>query len=776
MSRFIDRTMVTLQVETASQDVWVPDGLAVARRNYDPSGIKMVPGNGLAFEKDVTIVTTSSLMTVRANKAKIATPVTEVDQNSSGDVRTYKSRSLGPVVFQNRVAVPVRPGMRVNMKGTLSLRRTGKPIRDQNESYTPIALRFDLWGTGTTVDEYGTETDVKKQIMSYQATLQGTAGVGVGFVDFTLPTVSDATVPSDVDRLYLTASFVATNTNSYQGVGYQARYWFAEYPDYIQFDLNDPLTIFVREPANTTPTVANSNSRTGFAYRNRRFYTNLPSDTEIVLVGDPNATAVATISVWAWTGTERAGWLTGVDVAPNQRVSVIVNSPTRGIELSTSAPAILVESVTARPFETRTAERTRTTAYTYADVIDPVVSIESETVEADLGVLTVRFVSDTINAKVSAGKRVRLLATHADGSFEPIFTGTIRGRRIVHDFKHQAQVQISVHDAFGRAGQSTMPVAHDRLAEYGHLVHTTGVPIIIDGTDYSGPPRSLPEGWDYFPSYADDAMTMNDALIKTRNARKAFLYVDRRDRMIVTSTLPTTVTLDLSDKPGQGDMSYNRDIEFSSDTENLVNTVQVVEHMLDRKEFIEREVGGADPPALLGDLAPKTQRIDYRRQASIDTYGQHRVSIDVIRGSGSWADVQADRFGAPFAEWAAAILDEYSVERQAVNRLRLTATKPIHRTLMAKLQPLDAVVVRFGNSAQVCRIRKVEHKIAPNKWTVDLSFGASRDQTYWLPPTPLPVLTLGDTDAGTQSYPSPGLIDGGAPGDTVTAVLDGGTL
>jgi hypothetical protein len=270
---------------------------------------------------------------------------------------------------------------------------------------------------------------------------------------------------------------------------------------------------------------------------------------------------------------------------------------------------------------------------------------------------------------------------------------------------------------------------------------------------------------------------LTDSLIMARNARKAFLFTDRRDHTRVLTELPETPVIDLTDQPGQGDMSYTRQIEYGSDSAGIVNAVEVVEHLLDRESFTDRSLDASDnPPIDLAYIESKSRRVEYRRPESIELYGTQRKTFNVVRGSGSWEDLNADRYGPPFQSWAADILDTYAVESTDVNRISLTVTERHHIALVSSLQPLDAVVVRYRGTAWVRRIRRVEHTIRPNKWTVAVRFDAQSDQVLWLPDTPVPLIVLGDTDAATLADPSKGLVDGRHPSEPDVYQLDGGTL
>ncbi|WP_037184905.1 hypothetical protein [Rhodococcoides fascians] len=767
MSRFIDRSMVELQVEQSRDDVWVPEGVALPQRTYEPGGIVYDCTRGMAFHSETTTRIQSD-RTARTFKSTRTNWVISV--NGSGTAQ--KAVDIGPVLAHSRMAIPVAEGMQVNWSGRIRIRRTGYNPDDEDGNQTNINVRVVLWGTKEVTDEYGVESTNKVELLAYQTQMQQWvyASPQNNYIALTLPTVSDVAVPPNVDRLHLTVTMHASTTGNPFKAQYRSFYWGALDTDFFAVYTANPLTVYVKKPSIVNFTQDNALSRTGTVFRNRTTFTNVPADAELVLCADVGASGSVTVQAW-----DGATLLANVVVPAGARV-VTPLAPAGGVVTLTSTGNYGVERLTAREHSTVTIEQTPARRYNYVNVIDDVNKITTESIEADLAIATIRFVSNTISSQLTAGKRIRLVAKHAAG-FTTVYTGTIRHRRIVHSFNRKDQVELTVHTAHGVVTQSDCPVAYDRLHEYAPLLAATGAQVAIDGVDYTGIAGPLPDGWDYFPSYSKSGMTMGDSLMMVRNTRKAFLFVDRHNRLQLSSSLSDTPTLDLSDMPGQADMSYTLEIESGSDTVNLVNAVAVTEHYLDREDFLERQTDGEDPPIMaLTDIAAKTRTIEYRRQSSIEVYGLQKRSFDVVRGTGSWEDLIADRYGTTFQAWASAILDEHGEDVQSVNKIRLTVTEDRHIQLVSKLQALDGIVVRFRGQAAVRRIRRLEHTIKPNKWTVDIRFDPTAEQSHWVPATAVPVLPLGDVDAGTLARPATTIIDGGHPADTVTSILDGGTL
>lgn len=435
----------------------------------------------------------------------------------------------------------------------------------------------------------------------------------------------------------------------------------------------------------------------------------------------------------------------------------------------TVLPQVIPAGPPAATWQTRTQEQNRIYRYTYETITDDVVEVKTEKIEADLGVQTIKFASATVDPKVTVGKRVRIIALHPDGvGLTVIASGRVRSRRIVPGMRAAKQVEIGVHDSHARLGEPC-PAAFDTFAKYVPALNRLGVPVSIDGVDVSGPPRPLPPWGGAYPSYADEKLTYLTSLVMARNARKGYLRITREDRLEVLSALPATVALDVSDEPGEADMSYSIDAEFGSDTKDLVNAVRVTENLLDSEDFTDRHVGTEDPPAKLDFIAGRTQTAEYRREASIEALGLSSRTFPVVRGSGAWVDIEAGNYGTNFATWAAAILDQYSVEQSGPRAITLPIVTAEQRALVSQLNVLDAVVVRRLGVAYVRRIRRISHTIKPGSWTVKLRFDVTGSQVYWLPDTPVPEIVSALTPAsigvdGGDAHPDPSRpLDGGRP-------------
>lgn len=781
MHKYATLTTVAVQVETARRDVFVPDGIALPQRSYPTEGIDLVnamvyptdtdrgavgvPLTGYSFyprpRRDVESI---NRIDVTTTTVKVGTPEREVLKTVT--VASKKTDRYGPCWAHTRFPISVNPGDRVNWSGMIAARRPGTlPVKDRLETEGGVNVQVKLWGLGTYTDEYGVDTDLRVNLISYEFPLASLSGFpdDKSQVVATLPTVSDATVPAGIDSVHMSIALRHSGSGEYLAVAYD--------PDgdrkYFSISTVNPPRIFVKPPATMVQTVPHVLSKTGAAFRNRFFFNRANEGFAITLLAAPDASTVQTVSVWQYSGGVRGALIRTIPINPGQRVTTELQSSTALIEL-TSSSAFYVESVVTTRWHSRTQERTQTTLFTYRDITGDVNQIDTECIEADLGVHTIRFVSDTVDAAVLAGRRVRILGLQSGGAYAVIATGTIRSRRIVHDHSHPDQVEIGVHDDWGKLGAQGFPVAYDRFVEYGPVLNRLGISVISEGVDYSGPAGEMPAGFGRLPSFYKDSMTLADALLMTRNTRRAYMRMTRDGDLEILQYIGSDIKITVSDRPGQGSMSYC-ELETLSDTADLVNVVRVDENMLDRRDFIERELPSGDPPfAKLGYIAAKSQSIEYRRQSSIDVYGLSRRSFSVVRGTGSWNDIQNDNYGRPFDQWATEILDANSVETLGVKSVKLVIESESQMKAVSTVKVLDAVRILYKGTSYVRRVRRIEHSITPGRWSVVFRFDITNTQTYWptaVLPAPEPPFLMPASvgrDGGDITSVSSGSLDGGS--------------
>lgn len=723
MSEFTDITMVAVQVETARTDVWVEDGRSPA--SYPVDGVPLrkllaMPPDVLSLPVTTPIAGYGTYPTVRKDESLSGIVVTttatpNVDLTTSG---------TGSNKVVTDVKVTVGTSTKIEEKST----RTIGPTLAQTKFPTPVsegdlvsfAGRFAVRKTGiVTLNSDGLSTDVRVRVSLWGM--------------------------SSVTDEYGVVQEQATELLSYESTlqGYET------FQNHVLF---------------TVPTVT-------------------PATVPAGVTGLHLTVSLIAVRAATWYNAATREFLSATYDFPyrvgqyNSARNFFTHADSNPLRLTVVPKPQPVPGAPAAEWETRTQEQTRLHRFDYEDVTGDVASIRTEKIEADLGVQSIRFVSDTISPKVVAGKRIRVLALHRDGTFTTIVAGTVRTRRIVEDGRHRSQVEIGVHDSHGKLGSTECGVAFAGLAEYAPVLNRIGIPTTIDGDNVTGPSRPLPAWGGAFPAYRTDKLSVRDALIMTRNRVKGFVRLTRRDRLEVLSALPAGIALDVSDIPDEGDMSYSINAEFGTDTADLINQVSVMEHLLDSADF-DRSTANQDPPMQFGYMKGRTQTAQYRRPAAIEAYGLAAKMFPVVRGSGAWTDIEAGNYGTSFAAWASAILDAYSIERSGPKSITLPVGTDTQRRLVSKLEVLDAIVVRFRGQAFVRHIRRISHEIDPatGRWKVNLRFDVTGDQVYWLPSVPVPLIALGDTDAGPLSAPSSGLVDGRYPDEPDVYELDGGTL
>lgn len=764
-----------MQVETARTDVWIPEGLAVQKLPYTPAG------EALAFDG----LTGLSLQDTRnENQYLRFGPFVADDVSGWISVRpaTYSgatgapTQQVGPSLVETTVPIPVRPGMQVAMSGTAKVRTSGKVFKSPDNTTQnfndAVGVQAVLFGLKTTTDAYGNSTSVSVSLDRVRTQLQAANSTTITEVTFSFGTPSSptwVTVPDGVDRVMFAVELVdlyyEQDNNpraiDYKFTGSVDRYVFRS--PRTDSTTDNPIRVHLKDPANLYPTYPHPLSATGWAFRDRARFDNLTPGAVITAMGEPNGPAV-TVSVYGWDDA-RGALLATFEIPAGQKETVTLEH-TGSIDV-TGSGTFYVESVLPAVLDSDTVEQTHTTRYEYTTVTAEVSSITTTLREADLSLALVRLVSDTLAQDLPAGRRLRVAAL-AGAARVPVFAGTIRTRRLVSLPGRPQQVEIGVHDVWARLSDE-YPAMFDQLAEYGPALHALGEPVRIDGVDFTGPRGPMPAWTTYNPSYLSEGGTLLDALLATRNSRRAYLFTDRRGWLVLTTTLPDSIAVIASDLR-DGDVSYSRELEIATDSAALVNVVTVDEHLIDRDDYLDRRLGTGRAPQFRDYPAGLSRSISYRREESVDAYGPAERTFPVVRGSGDLDDVAVGNFGPPFQWWAGDILDQYATERTEYTRFTIPVETDSQLPLVAALQPFDAVALRHAGTDQILRPRTVKHTIDPSGWLCELDMSVRRDQVYWLPPAPsVPTLPI---DGGAYDNPGPGLYDGSSG----TVAIDGGAV
>jgi hypothetical protein len=406
-----------------------------------------------------------------------------------------------------------------------------------------------------------------------------------------------------------------------------------------------------------------------------------------------------------------------------------------------------VEKVVPKKYETLNYYQNHLNAIDFMDVIDEVSSIKIERAEADAGLVSISFASNLLDPALSSvlkqGKVIRVLGRHygsgvtskpsnwtGEAEHSKIVTAVIKRVETVYDYLNEPQIKVTAFDIYSRIDQITPGVAYDKVEEYGALLNTTGVEVELNGMDVSGKSRDFPDGFEYFPS-AYGNFTMMDALIMTRNSQKTYLYIDRDNRLVMKPTLDSAVKLTITDGLMPGDISMSS-VKQGSDTETVINKIEVEENLLDRKDFFEeRDVNSEEPPINFGFIKNLQRVISYKDQASIDEYGEYSKKFQVVRGTGAWDDIVLDNYGPAFKDWSQAIFNEYSDANIRISEISIPIKNSAEIKMISDLEILDKVAVRYKDQEVILRIRQIKHDIVPGRWRVTLSFAPSADQTYW---------------------------------------------
>lgn len=475
-----------------------------------------------------------------------------------------------------------------------------------------------------------------------------------------------------------------------------------------------------------------------------------------------NGVVVSTYSR-SGSGLQEIGGQTGsIPVAVNDLISfeVYVENETNASRRTVTADSYFVmnyiqnpstnfyvEKVVPKKYDTLDYYQNHLNSFEFINVIDEMVNVKIERAEADAGLVSISFASDLLDPAVSSvlkqGKVIRILGRHygpgnksrpstwtGEPLYSKIVTAVIKRIETVYDYNNEPQIKVTAYDVYSRIDQISPGVAYDKVEEYGALLNTTGVEVELNGMDVSGKSSDFPDGFEYFPS-AYGNFTMMDALIMTRNSKKTYLYIDRDNRIVMKPTLSSDVKLTISDLQNDGDISMSS-IKQGSDTETVINKIEVEENLLDRKDFFEeRDINSEEPPVNFGFIKNLQRTITYKDQASIDEYGEYSKRFQVVRGTGSWSDIILDNYGTAFKDWSNEIFNDYSDANIRISEVTIPIKNSLDIMLLCNLEILDKVAVRYKGTQVFLRIREIKHEISAGRWRVVLVFSPSGDQTYW---------------------------------------------
>ncbi len=671
--------------------------------------------------------------------------------NINSSYKQWSGFSVGPVLTQTKVPVPVEAGMTVGMSGIFNVRgiiTSGDgAVKNDLDQPTRAIIRFSLWGKGVVQDEYGVDVLTTTELMYYEGLLGTSQG---SFTQFNISGVPAATIPDGITDVFFTVSAIYETGGEYGSIDYE----FEEVNKVLRVTYlgcaedTNPLIITATLPSSVNKTYTHSMSKTGVAFKNRARFDNIQPSANMVFFGYPGIGCV--INIYNWNGSR--GTLIGTYTATaNQRREIAISPATgvTGIEIVKNGASndFFIESVSNSAGQNLAGYWNQIEQINFANINDDVSKISVLKEEGDKGTCTIDFCSDVLDPATSAtlkpGKVIRILGRHygagnakkpsgwsGEASHSVIYTGIIKRVTSKYSYEDQPIIQVTAYDAQDAVERMTTGIVLDQFSEYGAYFNRVGVPVLYNDIDWGGDAKALPNKFKFRPS-AYGSMTLADSLSTTRNTYKAFWFVDKYNRINIKTSLSATSVITLTDGTVAGDISYGN-IAKGSDTDSVINKVTVNESLLDRKDYVEKKLPGGDTPPLEIDyILSKSQTASFTNPDSINSYGEFEKAFDVVRGNGDPLDLFQGKLGTSFSEWAQDILDERSEPTMNVSDLTIPIKSSDQIRLVSNLELLDRLTIAYKEESQYTRIREIEHTIMPGKWFVELRFNSKGDMTYW---------------------------------------------
>lgn len=444
-----------------------------------------------------------------------------------------------------------------------------------------------------------------------------------------------------------------------------------------------------------------------------------------------------TISFEAYSESEASIQRT---VVPGTHFEVWYATPTQ------AGNDFFVESVLAKEWDYLDQRQNRLESIQYMNVVDDVSNVSIERSEADSGTMTLKFCSDNLdprtNAALQIGKEIRILARHygmdnatrpsswsGEALYETVFIAKVKRIEVTYDYENEPQITVTAYDGFQKMDSAKLELAYDTVQEYGPALNNVGLITKIDDADWSGPQGSFPGELRYFPS-TYGSMSLMDALVMTRNTSKKYLWFNKKNELIIKTSLNPLSIIEFTDGTIAGDLSMGN-IKQGVDTETIINAIDIEENLLDRSSFTERTAGAAEPPEMFKTIEGKKRTVRYQDNASIAAFGEYSKKFQVVRGSGSYKDLRNDNFGSTFISWAEGILEDFSLPRIYVSEMTSPVKDSATMYMLAKLDILDKVLVHYQFDTYEVRIKSIKTTITPGKWFYTYTFLPKSDQTYW---------------------------------------------
>lgn len=752
-------------------------GTKVEFSGYDQSAIDFE--EGMAYAGDVGFYDDTWGRYVSSTHLKRGLPMTtageiEVDATTTGDgagnyytdesAYIYLSRgsASGPILAQTRVPMSVYEGSKVNWEGIFRVRRTGSKDEQTDDGVlTGLNVRFSIWGVGIVTDEYGVDSVQSQEIMFYQATLQSANSESEIMIEYTLPTLPDATVPEGVDSIFFTCSLVQVESELYsagtfttkkksQNQGPTPPPTSTAEMKYFGWKHTNPLKLKVAPPSTVRRVTTHPLSRTGVAYKNPSVFTNVKANAKITFFGFPGTGCTVDVYNYNTTTSTRGTLIGSYSVAANATSTVTISpgSGVTAIELvKNGANDVYVESVLNETSDTLTTLKTQIRESTFTTINDDIAKISIISEEGDTGTATIDFCSATLDPFTStvldAGKVIRILGRHygagnqvkpagwtGEAEYGTIFTGVVMEITTEYDYNEEPIIQVICYNAGDALEKSKPGVAFDTYEKYIPFLNKLGISAKINGMDIGGGRGEMPDKFQFSPSSYGE-YELAKSLHMTRNTNKGYVFVNRYNQLEYLSEPKTTTPFVFTDGTASGDISYGQ-ISKKRKSKQIVNQVELNENTLDAEDFIDTSIGGEDgPPADIRYPSERKRTATFRNEESVQEFGEISKQFDVVRGDGDLRRLYRNDLGEGFKQWADVLLDQNASPSLEIEDISVPVKGSDDIRKLSGLDLLDPVQVIYKGTTYTTKIREIEHTIIPGKWFVEYKFSTNGDKTMW---------------------------------------------
>lgn len=746
--------------------------------NYDNSAIDfeedMVYGSDKGFFDDTWGRYVSSTYLKKGLPQAISGAITLDDdndgENSRGSLELSRGNAAGPILAQTRHPIPVFPSSKVNFAGVFRVRQTGsKDEQTESGIFTGLRVRFSIWGVGLLKDEYGVETLQSQELMFYQVTLQSAQSESTSMIEYTLPTISDATVPATgVDYIFFTVSLVQDQEEHYSAGTFTDKKSGPTVKDgnkgpvappastssmkYFGWSHTNPLVLTIKPPTTMRRVTTHPLSRTEVAYKNTEaeFFTNVKTGAQLTFFGMPGASAA--INVYNYNDGAQGTLIGSFSALANERKTVTIN-PTGdgGIRVVKSgANDVFVESIVNPVSDTLSQIKTRQKITNFLSINSDITKISVLREEGDTCSITIDFDSDDLDPLVSStlsiGKTIRFIGRHygvgdlsrpeswvGEANYTTIFTGVIKQVKTEYDYEDNPIIQVIAYDANDQLERSKVGVAFDTFEKYIPILNRMGISALTNsGFDVGGVYKEFPQNskYVYRPSAHGD-FSLAAGIEMTRNTNKSYVIVTRSNSLKMFSEISETPVLTFTDGTDVGDISYGKLVK-KQDTNAIVNKLDLNENALDAKDYKERSFGQeSGPPSDFRYVATKKRTATFHNEESAKLYGEFARSFDVIRGDGDLKKLYRSDLGESFQEWADSFLATHGTPQLQIHEFTIPMKNSNDIRMISQLELLDLVTVIYKGETYNLRIREIEHTVRPGKWFVVLKFTPQNEMTTW---------------------------------------------